>query len=324
MSSQSIDVFCAAKHKLKRLEEEYAAKRKPLNDRVSEIRGEVKAYMKKHNLCCLPLTLVENGQPVKKYLRFCKTASCGELCTEGLQRAIEQITEADLKTGYADLQEEAADKEAKQSRKRRKGADGEKVGPTKITILDVWESVATAKIRQQHLKQSETLTLSTSAPRNFQEQYQAPEAITKLVTEWVQKTAALAQLSQEEEKRISNCEKIVEEKESAVCQFLNNLPGDVKSQEVNLSYHNEVKTFHLVQKESCPKVHVRITAFKPLIRQSLQQALHQVSSFEAACSPAIKQEMVRHLTRHFEQYEKDHRKPTKYVSLDKVVRKSRS
>jgi hypothetical protein len=322
--SQAIDVFCAAKHKLKRLEEEYAVKRKPLNDRVSKIRAEVKAYMKKHNLCCLPVTLTEEGQPIKKYLRFSKTASCTELNTEGLERAIDKITEADLKTCYADLQEEAAEKEAKQSRKRRKGADGEKVGPTKITILDVWDAVATEKIRQEHLRQSETLKLDKSPPKNFPEQYQAPEAIQKLVMEWLSKTAELTKLTEEAEARCEKCEKIVEEKEPAVCQFLHNLPGDSKAQEVNLAFHNEVKTFHLVQKESCPKVHVRITAFKPLIRQSLQHVLQQVSSFEAACSPAIKQEMVRHLTRHFQQYEKDHQKPTTYVSLDKVARKSRA
>jgi len=335
---KSVDAFCIATTKLMHIDDNYAKKRKPLADRVDEIKTQIKQYMQQHKLTCLPVTITEidyetnKPKAVERYLRIRHTSSIGKLGVEGIERAVMSVTSDDLKEQYAVLRETQAKAAKKKPTKKRKKTEEKSApvaeAPKSVTILDVWEAVVSVKIRREHLHESESLKIDASPERGM-ENVKAPVEVQRLAQEWYDKSRDIDVFAREKQEASVQPSQVVKEQETAVARYLERANPSAKAEEVILKHRGESRPFMLKTKESRPSVDVRITAFKPYIRQSLQDTLsrhaQEVQTFSAACSEAVKHDIVNHLLRQYQVFQEEHQKVEKYVALDKVpVRKEKS
>lgn len=329
-----VSTFCVAKTRLMHLEEDYSRKRKPKAERVDEIRTTLRNYLDEHKLSCLAVDVTtfdeETGKPVscRRYLRISTPSTIGVLNPEGIEQAVNKVTPEDLRAQYNLLRDKAA-KQANKKRKKDADASASTAASSDITMLDVWDAILAVKIREQHLRKTTQFRLDVSGERGV-ESMVAPSLITALVQEWVNLNAELSQLASKKQEDEAKLESVITKQEQSVIQHLERHHSASKcQQEVMLNYKNESQPYMLRKKESKPVVKVRITAFKPYIRTSLQQTLRQhsqsMANFHTACSDAIKADLVRHLKHNFAEYQRTASESAKttYASLDKVpVRKA--
>lgn len=333
-SSKAVTAFCVAQTRAMHTEEDFAAKRKPLADRAAEIRTQLRQYLDDHKLTCLALDWPETDaatgqtQVGRMYLRVKHTSTIGTLNLEGIERAVMRVTPDDLKAQYKILQDKKA-KEAtkkpatKRAKKDTAGASASSEGG-EITMLAVWDAVIAVKVREEHLRQSDSLILDAASERSKKGQSDAvaPEAICQLAQEWTSLNQKLAALSKAKSAALETSKAVLAKEEAAVAAYLEKAHPVDKCQEVMLTYKSESRPYMLRKKESHASVPVRITAFKPYIAHSLEtlrkEHANELKSFATACSDAVKTNLVEILKQQFTKFQVDHKKPETYVSLDKV------
>ncbi len=328
-SSKAVTAFCVAQTRAMHTEEDFAARRKPLADRAAEIRTQLRQYLDDHKLTCLALDWPEvdadSGQTQmgRMYLRVKHTSTIGTLNLEGIERAVLRVTPDDLKAQYKILQ----DKKAKEATKKPAAKRAKKDTSTdsgEITMLAVWDAVIAVKVREEHLRQTDSLILDAASERGKKGHADAvaPDAICKLAQEWTSLNEKLAALSKAKSAALENSKAVLAKEEAAVAAYLEKAHPVDKCQEVMLTYKSESRPYMLRKKESHASVPVRITAFKPYIAHSLETLrkdhANELKSFATACSDAIKANLVEILKQQFTKFQVDHKKPETYVSLDKV------
>jgi hypothetical protein len=303
--------------------------------------------MDRNKVSCIGAMLTQPGDstPTLRYLR--KKTTLGVLSIENIAKAINAVTVEDLKKHYVILKEKLA-KASAASRKRKRGGNNAKttasattsgasssggnsdepgislvplpnVSQTKVSVLDVWAAVSETKIREAHQRPVETLTLDSSAERG-NAGANAPPDVIPLMQEWLSLSTQLNAMSRDKAAHAKVQQQIIEAKQTSVAQYLQqNRPLD-KCQEVMLDHRGESRAYVLRQKESTKQKPVRITVFRPYIRQSLEKVIpsHALDVQSLESTLRIKQDLIRLLTVHFNTVLNQQKDTKTYVALDRV------
>jgi hypothetical protein len=317
-----------------RIEEDYAKKRKPLTDRIDEIRTHLRNYMDEHKITCLAVDVIDvdleskNSIPVRRFLKRKQSSTIGTLNLEGIERAIQKITPDDLRDEYKNLKEKQEKERIKQQRKRKSTVDEKEeiIEEKTLAMLDVWNSVIVKKVREEHLRKTDSLELDVATERTAKrvstETMLAPREICVLVQEWMDKRKTVSQNLHDKKTATAEPQQTVKQQESVVAEYLERTHPVDKCQEVILNYKQESRPYMLRQKQSRSTIPVRIKAFKPYINTSVEQVMRvhasEMDNFISACSSTIKAELVEILRHQYSKHQQDHQPSSTYVALDKV------
>jgi len=332
---QGLSEFCIAQRKLASIQEQYITDRQPLAKRIEEIRGQLKKYLDDNKLTCVQVKVkdvdVETNEVVlvDKYLRRKQSNTITDLNPDGIERAINSVTPTDLKEQYNALKEKQSKPKKKRKREDTTTTKGGTIGGTMggeetkeeaINMMHVWNATLAVKIRQEHLKVSNTMDLDNSPGRGVICKDKAPEAVRILVQEWVDKKRALGSIVEHKEEASASHMQVIEQTEQGIMQQLAKVHPVEKAQDITLTSKTGPAVYTIKTKQSAATTKVRITAFKPYIETSLKSTLQKhaplMQDFKTACDPRVKADLVTRLRQQFIKFQEDH-KSAPYVALEK-------
>ena len=315
MSQAAISSYCVAKTRLMHIEDDYCKKRKPLSDRLDEIKSHIRTYMETNNVPSLLVTWNDVNTPIRRFLRLKHTSTIGPLNLVGIEQAVLSIESKDLREQYDLLR--------KKPKRKRNADDVESKAAAVVSIGDVWDAVVAQKIREKHLRESNCLQMTFVEHKNSDPQLASP-GICKLASEWYNIDKVLDTLMEQNSKDCKIESNVIAEQEPLVVQYLHQTHPEEKSKEVILRYKEESRPFMIKSKESCKLCPVRITKFKPIIHTSVSNMItsHRVVDFSPETVEQVKHELAQILKEKYAQFQEENKQVKTYVSLDKVpVRK---
>lgn len=239
-ASTCVGTYCTAQIKSDKLEKEYDTRVEPLNKDLNAIKLILASFMEKTNQTCVPVTI--DGKQL--YLRITTSRCIKPINKDSIRTVIGQIKQADLEKTIQET-------------------------PKIDTLSAVWTKTFEAMMKKNHSRETSTLTLGSSCEKNTKatQRSDIPTNIMKEIEMFHKLSNLVKELTLKFNTASKHYSKTIEQVKPELVAMLEETDLK-KTLNISVSPNEQKKAILKCEKTSRP-VDVRITAFKPLVKSTL-------------------------------------------------------